>query len=192
MGTTIYMVRHAESPFSIENERVRELSPKGRADAEAVTNIMLQQNIQAIVSSPYRRAIQTVEGLAKQLGLEIEIEEDLRERLLADSYYPMEDQDFMPTIERVFKEPSFAMPGGESNEASQKRSISALQQVMKRHKGKNIAVGTHGNIMTVMMNYFDSSYGLEFWKQTSKPDIYKLQFDNRDQLIEVRRLWELA
>ncbi|NOU96652.1 histidine phosphatase family protein [Paenibacillus sp. LMG 31456] len=192
MGTAIYMVRHAESPFSIENERTRGLSPKGQKDAAAVTEIMLQQNIQAVVSSPYRRAIQTVEGLANALGLEIEIEEDLRERLLAGIYYPMEDQDFLPTIEKVFREPSFAMPGGESNEVSQKRSISALRQVMNRHKGKNIAVGTHGNIMTAMMNYFDSSYGLEFWKQTSKPDIYMLRFDDSDQLIEVRRLWELA
>lgn len=192
MSTTIYMVRHAESPYTEEDERYRGLTPQGKEAAGAVTDILLQHNIEAVVSSPYARAVQTVEGLAERLGLEIELEEDLRERLLAGVYYPVEDKDFMPAIERLFREPGFAMPGGESNEGSQQRSIAALQQVMKRHKGKNIAVGTHGNIMTLMLNYFDDSYGLEFWKQTSKPDIYKLSFDGNGRLLDVNRLWELA
>jgi 2,3-bisphosphoglycerate-dependent phosphoglycerate mutase len=118
------------------------------------------------------------------------LEEDLRERRLSGTHYRIEDADFMPTIERVFREPGLAMPGGESNTAAQERSVAALKQVLRRHKGKNIAIGTHGNIMTLMLNYFDGSYGLEFWKQTSMPDIYKLELDDDDQLVRVSRLWK--
>ena len=55
--------------------------------------------------------------------------------------------------------------------------------------GQKIAIGTHGNIMTIILNYFDKNYGYDFWLQTSKPDIYKLEFDGIE-LLRVNRLWE--
>jgi 2,3-bisphosphoglycerate-dependent phosphoglycerate mutase len=51
-----------------------------------------------------------------------------------------------------------------------------------------VAIGTHGHVMTLMMNYFDSDYGLDFMNQTKKPDIYRLQFDEME-LENVTRLW---
>ncbi|WP_353958403.1 hypothetical protein [Bacillus sp. DX4.1] len=60
--------------------------------------------------------------------------------------------------------------------------------MLKDYEGKNIVIGTHGNIMTIIMNYFDDRYGYDFWKSTSKPDIYRLEFKN-ESLIKVKRLW---
>jgi 2,3-bisphosphoglycerate-dependent phosphoglycerate mutase len=188
-GTTVYMVRHAESPFSLENERNRGLSARGFKDAAVVTEILKHKNIQAVVSSPYVRAIQTVQGLADELGLPIELYEDLRERPLAGLDYVIEEKDFMPAIERSFAETDFCLPGGESNQEAQRRGITALQRVIETHQGKNVAIGTHGNIMTIMMNYYDNSIGLEFWKQTSKPDIYQMELDFNDKLISMNRIW---
>jgi hypothetical protein len=42
----------------------------------------------------------------------------------------------------------------------------------------------------LMMNYYDSIYHYEFWKQLSMPDIYQLTFDEKQQLMNVTRLWE--
>lgn len=42
--------------------------------------------------------------------------------------------------------------------------------------------------MTLMMNSFDKQYGFEFLIHTSKPDIYKLEF-NDEQLLNVKKLW---
>lgn len=42
--------------------------------------------------------------------------------------------------------------------------------------------------MTLMMNFFDSNYGLEFLNNITKPDIYKMQFEDLE-LKEVTRLW---
>ncbi|SFL30896.1 2,3-bisphosphoglycerate-dependent phosphoglycerate mutase [Paenibacillus sp. 1_12] len=36
MKTIIYMVRHAESPYTEGNERTRGLTPKGKMNAETV------------------------------------------------------------------------------------------------------------------------------------------------------------
>ncbi|WP_251037861.1 histidine phosphatase family protein [Paenibacillus albidus] len=80
------------------------------------------------------------------------------------------------------------MPGGESTRDAQKRAIPVIEQLIQRHAGSKIALGTHGNIMTIIMNYFDDKYGYEFFTQISKPDIYKLEFEGM-KLILAERLW---
>lgn len=184
MKTTIYMVRHGESPYNEGNERTRGLTPKGKVDIEKVTKLLIDEGIDIIISSPYARAILSVEGLAKQLNLEIEIYEDLRERHFASDYI----HDLMTNIRNNFYNPEYTLPGGESNADCQNRSIAVLKTILKEHKGKKIAIGTHGLVMTLMLNHFDSNYGLDFLDQLKKPDIYKMQFEDLE-LEEVTRMW---
>ncbi len=80
--TTIYFVRHAHSTYTKE-ERERPLSEKGHLDAENVTRLLKDRHIDVVISSPYKRAIQTVQGIANTYDVSIQIEEDLRERLLS-------------------------------------------------------------------------------------------------------------
>ncbi|MDQ0170541.1 histidine phosphatase family protein [Paenibacillus tundrae] len=184
MKTTVYMVRHAESPYDEGNERTRGLTAKGKADVEKVTKLLSDEGIDIILSSPYRRAVLSVEGLAQHLNLEIETFEDLRER-----HFSSDDViDLMSNIRNNFYNAEYVFPGGESNADCQNRSITVLKTILKEHKGKKIAIGTHGLVMTLMMNHFDSNYGLAFLDQLKKPDIYKMQFEDLE-LKEVTRLW---
>lgn len=84
--TTIYFVRHAHSTYTKE-ERERPLSEKGYLDAENVTRLLKDKHIEVVISSPYKRAIQTVQGIAHTYKLSIQTEEDLRERLLSTEPY---------------------------------------------------------------------------------------------------------
>lgn len=43
--------------------------------------------------------------------------------------------------------------------------------------------------MTIMMGYYDSKYDIEFLLHTSKPDVYRMEF-NGEELVEVSRMWE--
>jgi 2,3-bisphosphoglycerate-dependent phosphoglycerate mutase len=61
--------------------------------------------------------------------------------------------------------------------------------VLDKFEGKNVVVGTHGNFMVLIMNYFDNQYGFEFWEQLAMPDIYKLSF-NKQNLICCSRIWK--
>jgi len=185
MKTVIYMVRHAESPYDEGNERTRGLTSKGKADAGKVTKLLIDEGIDIIISSPYSRAVLSVEGLAQHLNLEITTYEDLRERYFADEVY----KDLMSNIRENFNNPKYALPGGESNADCQKRSIAVLKNILKENKGKKIAIGTHGLVMTLMMNHFDPNYGVDFLDQLKKPDIYKMQFEDLE-LIDVKRIWK--
>jgi len=182
--TNLYFVRHAHSTYT-PDELGRPLSLKGSRDAEVSNRILENENIDFIISSPYKRAIQTVEGIATFIGKEVAIEDGFKERTL--SLEPVED--FNLAITKVWEEPSFSWPGGESNIVAQKRGIKAVEKIVNTHEGKNIVIGTHGNLMVLIMNYFDQKYDFEFWKNLDMPDIYKLTFEYKD-LKEVNRIWK--
>lgn len=188
MNTEVYFVRHAHSVFSLENEETRELSEKGWRDAEKITRILSHENINHIISSSYVRARQTVEGLADLLDLEIELDSRFRERDLAARDHHFENPE--EAMHKVFSNTDFKFPGGESNDEVQQRGIDGLRDAVRKYKGRKIAIGIHGNIMTCTMKYFDEKYDFDFWKQTTKPDIYKLLINDRFELVSCERIWK--
>jgi 2,3-bisphosphoglycerate-dependent phosphoglycerate mutase len=188
MKTTIYMVRHAESPHIFGEERTRGLSDEGFKAAGKVADLLESEAIHLVCSSSSTRAKQTVQPLAERKQLPIIEYEELRERPIKglDDKAPWDE--LVKAIEKSFTDHDFVLDGGESTREAQNRSIPIIDQLLDDYKGSNIVVGTHGNIMTIIMNYYDSSYGFEFWKSTSKPDIYKMTFDHK-QLLHVERIW---
>ncbi|MBS4175089.1 histidine phosphatase family protein [Bacillus sp. FJAT-49736] len=184
METNLYFVRHAHSTFTPE-ELKRPLSEKGLKDATRVTELLKDKKIHHVVSSPYLRAVQTVQGIASVAGKEIHILDGLKERKLAAGVV----EDFETAIRKVWGNPDFAWEGGESNNTAQQRGVQATKKILKNFAGTNIAIGTHGNIMVLIMNYFDRQYGFEFWEQLAMPDIYKLSFEN-DEFLGCSRIWE--
>ncbi|WP_248926266.1 histidine phosphatase family protein [Paenibacillus hamazuiensis] len=185
-GTTIYFIRHAESPYTPGNERERGLSDKGREDAQRVSAVLAEEQIELFVSSPYERAIRTIAPLAAAQGKDIAIEEDLRERKMAGADFIIGDR-FIQSKQLLYEDFNYSFLGGESSREAQHRAIDVILRLLDEHKGKKIAIGTHGDIMTLMMNYFDPAYNFEFWKQLTMPDIYRLLFKGT-KLVEVDRM----
>ncbi|KZE69125.1 phosphoglycerate mutase [Fictibacillus phosphorivorans] len=189
MSTYVYMVRHCDSPKE-GNERTRGLTPKGYSDSQLITDILKSEKINAVVSSPYRRSILTVKKIADQLGQEVVIYEDLKERKFSSEDNRISDKQLAPLLEKSFKESTFALEGGESNDDCQKRAIEVINELLDKYRDKNIVIGTHGAVMTLIMGYFDSTFDLEFLQRTTKPDLYRLEFKEKD-LVDVKRLWDV-
>lgn len=188
MDTTIYMIRHAESHFIIGQERTRKLSNQGEIDAKKVTVIMNEKEIDLVVSSPYIRAIQTIKGIVDSKNIEVKVFEELRERQLKGAY-KLPEEEIQQAIKKSFEDIDFKLSGGESVRDVQNRAIPIINDLLNNYKTKTIIIGTHGNVMTIIMNYFNKEYGYDFWKNTSKPDIYKLVF-SKEKLQLVQRIWE--
>jgi 2,3-bisphosphoglycerate-dependent phosphoglycerate mutase len=188
MTTYIYMVRHGQSPKTEGSESTRGLTDKGMADARKVTALLKDEGIGVFLSSPYKRAVLTIEELAAASGKQVEAWEELKETVFMgdDRIYP--DDELLPLVKRMYAEPEFAPSGGESLQACRVRAADAVKTILDRYKGQRIAIGTHGLIMTLMMEYLDSQYGLEFLLKTSKPDIYKLAIHD-GELLGAERLW---
>ncbi|MGR6543464.1 histidine phosphatase family protein [Paenibacillus tundrae] len=186
--TTLYFVRHAESEYVEGLERERGLTEQGKHDAETVSCLLLDEGINLFYSSPYKRALDTVQGLADQVGAKIVTIEDLRERALSSSN--VRHTNFRSAKRKLYEDRSFAFPGGESTIQAQQRAVQVITDILERHTGQKIVIGTHGDVMTLIFNYYDTSYDYEFWGSTSMPDIYKLEFNDEQKLEQVSRLWK--
>ncbi|RDI41101.1 histidine phosphatase family protein [Falsibacillus pallidus] len=187
MSTFVYMVRHGDSPKD-GNERTRGLSGKGYLDAQRVTELLKEEQIDAVVSSPYLRSILTVEKLAEHIGQEVLVIEDLKERKFTAEDNRIADKELLPLLVKSFADPHYFLDDGESNADCQRRAVTVLKELLEIYKGKRIVIGSHGAVMTLMIGYFDNQYDLTFLHSTSKPDIYKMEF-HEQELVNVERLW---
>jgi len=182
--TFIYFVRHAESIYVEGTERSRSLSEKGMADALTIKDILKTEEIDYFISSPYERAIETIRPTAIEYLNDIKIEEDLRERNIGI----FSSISFKEAKRQVYEDIHYAFPLGESTLIAQKRSVKVMEDILETYEGKKIVIGTHGDIMALMMNHFDKQYGFDFWQSTSMPDIYKLSFEEK-KLKNSTRIW---
>ena len=158
--TTVYFVRHAEpnrSAGAAFDDRTYPLSDKGIVDRKLVTDFLQDKNIDAVLSSPFKRVVDTVVDFAEKNGLQVELIEDFRERKIADAWIA----DFMEFAKKQWADFSYKLLDGESLSEVQERNISALKDVLKRYEGKNITVGTHGTALSSIINYYDNSYGFD-------------------------------
>jgi len=187
MNTIVYMVRHGDSPKA-GDERTRGLTEKGELDSRKIAELLKGEEIDAVISSPYVRSVLSVCELAKEIGQEVLLFEDLKERIFTAEGKRIADKELLPLLKKSFLEPDFSLTGGESNAQCQSRSTNVLKKILLDYKGKNVVIGTHGAVMTLMMGYFDKRYDLDFLLQTSKPDVYRMEFDEHE-LVDVKRLW---
>ena len=174
---TVLLVRHAApvrpgTPGYIENERP--LTTQGLADAEQLASEHDRQ-IDAIYSSPYRRALQTVEPLAKRRALEIEVIDDLRERYLMEAGLP--DSEWVPQLRRAWQDFDYAPPGGETSRIAQMRVVDVLDRIREKHPSGIVAAASHGNLIALALNAFDPSLRFDFWRAMPIPAIYELRWN---------------
>ncbi|SDG16740.1 2,3-bisphosphoglycerate-dependent phosphoglycerate mutase [Paenibacillus sp. cl6col] len=184
LTTTLYFVRHCESPYIEGEERSRGISAAGEQDAMKIAELLQHIPIDVFISSPYARAIQTIQPLADFVNRPIHIYEDLRERQIG----AFEGLSFQESKRKVYADFHFSFPDGEPSRDAQRRAVAVLQELISKYEGQHIVIGTHGDIMTLILNYFDPAYGFEFWFSTTMPDIYKLELQDM-QLVRVDKLW---
>lgn len=177
MKTNIYFVRHAEINY-IPDEYSRPLTEKGKMDVLKLTELFRKYEVSKVISSPYLRAVNTVEGIAKDREIVIEIIDDFKERKVSDEWI----EDFTSFSKQQWCNFDFSLEGGESLNEVQARGVGALNNVLRKYNGENIVIGTHGTILAAILNYYDKGYNYDFWKSMKMPDIFKITF--RDMRVK--------
>ena len=84
----MFVLRHGQSEFNLHYTATRKdpgiedprLTPLGHQQAEHAAASLAQAGIRRIVASPYTRALQTAEPLARRLGLPVTVNTTVRER----------------------------------------------------------------------------------------------------------------
>lgn len=173
--TTVYFVRHAQSDRNVHDDRTRPLTSEGKADSERAADLLKDRHIDLIMSSPYKRSMDTVSSLTRLKGLEIITDEDFRERN-AGSWL---GDDFIKFIQRQWEDHNFHIPDGECLADVQKRNISALKRVLEKHSGKTVVIATHGTALSTIINYYNPEFGFEDFMRIIDfmPYVVKMEFE---------------
>lgn len=173
--TEIYFIRHAEPNYKNHNDVLRELTPKGIKDREIVTTFLKNKNIDAVLSSPYLRSIDTVKHFADKYNYSIEIIEDFRERKV-DSVWI---EDFTAFCKQQWNDFSYKLSDGESLGEVQNRNINALKYILSKYEDKNVVIGSHGTALSTIINYYDKSFGYDDFEKIKAlmPWIVRFKFD---------------
>lgn len=178
-----YLVRHAHADWRPDENRP--LSSRGMRDAESVADLLGEHPITTVFSSPYTRALQTVQPLAARLGQRIRTDERFRERELGQ----WSAGSFEEAVQRTWMDMDFSFPGGETNRQAQRRAIQGLQELIAADSQGHILIGTHGNLLALTLAHYHPQVGYEFWRALSMPDVYQLEVHAGGE-VKYWRLWK--
>ena len=183
--TIVYFVRHAEPNYDNHNDALRELSAKGLEDRKLVTNFFAGKRIDVALSSPFKRAIDTIKDFTDSFGLPITIIDEFRERKVDSGWI----EDFTSFSRKQWNDFSFKLSDGECLQEVQDRNVFALKSVLDKYRGKNIMIGSHGTALSTIIKFYDHSFGYDdFAKIRNKmPWIVEFAFDENARLLAMRK-----
>ena len=151
--TELLLLRHA---LPVSGHANPGLSDDGRGQAERVAQWLALSRIDAVVTSPLRRARETADPIEASLGLTAAVIDDLREWELDDPnhiYDAVEDMapddprliavaegrydDFVPELDTV---------------AFQRRAVAAIDEIFASHQhSERVLVSTHGGFISAYL-----------------------------------------
>lgn len=189
MTTTLYFVRHAQPNYDNHDDHARELTAKGLEDRKLVTAFFQDKQVDAVLSSPYKRAVDTVKEVADVRSLFIHTMDDFRERKIESTWI----EDFKGFSQRQWSDFDYKLSDGESLREVQTRNLSALQQVLREYEGKTVVIGSHGTALSTILNYYDPSFGYDDFDKIRPlmPWIVRFTFETDDRpIIQAYNLFE--
>lgn len=173
----VLLVRHAEPVLPGTpgfDEFSRPLTESGARDASALARAYSALELDAVYSSPMRRAMQTVEGFVVSRGLEVFPVHDFYEHVLAPEPIP----NWREVLEQSWTDFDFALPDAQTMRETQVRGFTALEKLAQHHSSGTIVIGGHGAIFSLILNKIEPQVDCVFHLSMPMPAVYTLEFEN--------------
>ncbi len=145
----IILVRHGKTDWNRElriqgGSSDTSLNDEGRQQAENMALRLSQRSIQAIYSSPLKRALETAESIARPHNIEVVVEKSLRE-IEAGKLEGATSAELGRRFSELLTRDgvSYRIPGGESLADLQQRSWGFIQQINRKNTDGELVVVSH-------------------------------------------------
>lgn len=136
--TTAYLVQHGDKERVPGDPGLTEL---GKRQAEATARWLRATGLQAVYSSPLRRARETAEPVGSATGLAVQVDSRLRERLNWDGSQAFDT--FLAEWDRSTEDRDLILSNGESSRSAGERLRLFLAGLAG---GGRVAVVSHGGV----------------------------------------------
>ncbi|MFM2182251.1 MAG: hypothetical protein RJB61_545 [Actinomycetota bacterium] len=129
-----------------------ELAPAGREQAQRLADYLADEPIDALFSSPMRRALETAEPISRRAGLGVTVVDDVAEwDRKSSEYVPLEEL-------KAAGDPRWhdivagrAPMGDETPASFRARVVDAVEALIDANPGRRIAVTCHGGVVNAYL-----------------------------------------
>lgn len=140
-----------------------ELTEKGIEQAKKLADIVKKHNIDIILSSPLKRAIETSQIVADKYNITLQIVQLLIEQNYGIYEGVDRKNDNFLANKRNF---AYKYPNGESMMQVAYRIYGLIDKIKEQYQGKNILIISHGGICRIIRTYFIDMSNDEFFNYT--------------------------
>ncbi|KYG35293.1 histidine phosphatase family protein [Alkalihalobacillus trypoxylicola] len=179
MDQNIYIIRHCEAEGQSPESTLTE---DGFNQANDLADFLSDVEVDRVISSPFLRALQTIQPFATNKNIEIEVDHRLSERILSSMHF----SDWMDKLEATFNHMDLTYKGGESSNDAKKRMINVIHDIVTS-QSKNSVIVAHGGVISLLLHHYDQDFGFKEWKGLSNPDVYVLRLSSISS--NIKRIW---
>ncbi len=170
----IYIARHGQTEWNKQDKICGltdvELTDEGREQAKELAKSLKDTNIEVIIASPLKRAVETAGYISEAINIPVITDERLIEQnfgIFEGTY--RKGQDFLNN-KRNF---AYRYPGGESMMQVAQRTYSLLDEIRDKYAGKDVLLVCHGGVARVMRTYFLDVTNEEFFNYSMNNASYE-------------------
>lgn len=160
MSRRLILIRHGQTTYNatgrMQGHLDTQLSDEGVAQAESAGQLLVGQGITRILASDLSRAKMTAEIVGKQLGVDVDVDERLRETHLGkwQGKTSAEVDVEYPGARAIWRhDPTWAPPGGESRVDVAKRARPVIDEYMRSYSDwddHTVLVVAHGGAIAAL------------------------------------------
>ena len=179
--TELLFVRHCESSGPHPDAPLTE---EGFAQAARLADFLAPFEPDHIVSSPFRRALETIAPFATRSGLAVHSEPRIAEREL--SAEPLGD--WLEQLRKTWEDFDYRAPGGETSREAQLRGRQAFDEIAAAGH-RCVLLVSHGNLLGLLMNTIEPSFDHDRWRALTNPDVFRVRAKAAGSGYAIQRLW---
>ncbi len=159
--TKLILIRHGETLWNIEHRIQGQfdspLTELGLTQAKALAKRLQNRPFAALYSSDLGRAYQTAHPISQATQLPIWVDQRLRERHFGhfQGLTRLEAEQQFPKEYHYFKtlNPDHPLPNGESLKQFRQRCMNCFNDLVHKHRGKQILIITHGGVLINLLKH---------------------------------------
>ena len=184
----IVLIRHGKAAMAGKDHE-RELDEDGIIQAKSLKNKLIEIDLKnaKIYTSPFKRAIQTIKPFAEtNKNIIISAKKELEE-----IHMPKDDNlSKHQIIEKMWEDENFKVSEGISHRDHFNKINQFISDIFDEFKNENkdLVIISHGVLIGIILKFFfKMNFGFNDWKTMTMPDIYLLNFDEKNNFIDFKR-----
>lgn len=169
-GRRLLLIRHAQTKQAPEvSSHNWLLTIEGQQRCKALAEKLAPYGLTDIFTSTEGKAVQTGKLAAEHLGIRCQTAPDLHEHKRDNvGYFPTVEA-FEDAVINLFRRPDKLVFGQETANQALARFTGGLDRLIERHPAGNLAVVSHGTVMSLFVAAHADIDVVDFWMRLSMP-----------------------